>query len=470
MRRSDFLRIFSGSFLILFPVRLMFALYMAPEIPYYDEWDSLIDGMFRPMLAGTFSPGFFLAPHNEHIIFWTKAVSYVFLRLGDLQFDNVPVCEFNQLLYSLLAALLIALAARNVGRFKWHFVVCAILVAALPYAWENIGTGFQNGFYFLIGFGVGTIVLAVFVEDSIGASILLALMALASGMSMGSGFFAAIVAMGVLVLRRRAGLLSTHGFMRMFALLAAAVACVFALIGRHEGMALGWGLVQSAQLAILLLCWTPTWLLFLRIWRGEADKADITFACISLWALMQIGAILLGRPAFRLWLPISRYVDVLAVAAFANLGSLARLAIASPKRRLWTLLTQSAFVMVILASISLSPMAWHWAQVRADSQREQTQLVARYVHDADTAGFDDAPEGNVPYPVRARLRTLIDAPDVRWILGDQIGTRPVAAPFVVFVRALNAVLQRFAIWLLLLAFVSAALILGGASWLRRQRN
>ena len=45
-RRQEFVRVAAGLFVLLFPVRLALALMVAPEIPFYDEWDAVIDGMW----------------------------------------------------------------------------------------------------------------------------------------------------------------------------------------------------------------------------------------------------------------------------------------------------------------------------------------------------------------------------------------------------------------------------------------
>lgn len=447
-RRLEFLRILAGMFLVLFPVRLALVLMIAPETPFYDEWDSIIDHMARPMLAGDFSPHYLLEPHNEHPMLWTKVLGYLLLRVGDVQFDNVPVCEVSQFIYAVVASALIAIGAINLPRGRWWFVASAGIAAALPYAWENIGMGWGNSYYFLIAFAAWTIILASVMRSSVGSLIMLGVVAVASGLSMGSGPFAAIVAMFALAMRVRAGTLSFRDAARASVVLLLALAALAVLHTHAAPMAVSWGLPQSAELAVLVALLLPMWILILRVLRRQGGNADIAFACVALWGLMQIVAILLARPAFRLWYPISRYVDVLALTAFANIACLARLALAAPAQRTWILLSRITTIATIVATLAVSPFAWHWMNVRADNQREQTDRLVRYVRGGDTLAIEDADDDVLPYLERGRLRQLLDAADVRLILGDKVGTRPAPSAFVGNVREFNAALVRNAIWLL----------------------
>ena len=469
-RCQEFVRVAAGLFVLLFPVRLALALMVAPEIPFYDEWDAVIDGMARPLLAGNFSLHYLLAPHNEHVLFWTKGLSYLLLRAGDRQFDNVPVCEVSQLFYSAIVATLIALAASNLtatdksagGNFRpvqWWFVASASIAAMLPYAWENIGMGWGSSYYFLIGFSAATIILASTMRASGAALVLLGIVAVSAGVSMGSGFFAAIAALLALALRVRIGTLPARGAVRMaIVLLFAAATCAALVIGRGRSP-VEWSTLQSIELFALLLLLSPAWILLLRLWRGQGSNADVAFVCVAVWGLMQVCAILLGRPVFRLWYPISRYVDVLALTGFAAIGCLCRLAIAEPAPRVWSALSRSVMAATIGLSLAFAPFAWHALNQRADNQRAQTALLIRYIHAGDAGAIEHAPADALPYPQRDRLRHLLDAPDVRRILGDEVGTRAAPSVFVENVRAVNATLARHAIWILPLATLLGLLIL-----------
>jgi hypothetical protein len=204
-------------------------------------------------------------------------------------------------------------------------------------------------------------------------------------------------------------------------------------------------MLQFVELLVLLLLLSPAWILLLRVWRGRGSNADVAFACVAVWGFMQVCAILLGRPAFRLWYPISRYVDVLALTTFASVGCLCRLAIAEPVPQVWTALSRIVMGVAIILCLAFAPFAWNAMNERADHQRAQTGRLSVYIRAGDTGAIEQAPADALAYPERDRLRRLLDAPDVRRILGDEVGTRAAPSGFVENVRAVNATLASNAI-------------------------
>jgi hypothetical protein len=141
-------------------------------------------------------------------------------------------------------------------------------------------------------------------------------------------------------------------------MLLATAAALALVICRGRGRSSG-ALLQSLELLVLLLLLSPAWIVLLRLWRGQGSNADVAFVCVAVWGLMQVCAILLGRPVFRLWYPISRYVDVLALTGFAAIGCLCRLAIAEPAPRVWSVLSRSVMAATIGLSLAFAPFAWH---------------------------------------------------------------------------------------------------------------
>lgn len=453
--------LFLGLFAIIFAVRLALVLTIAPEMPYYDEWDGVIDSIGRPLLAGNFSPAFFIHAHNEHVLFFTKVLSYLFLCVGDNQFDNVPVCELSQLLYCAVAAALIAMGANAVGRFRWPFLIGSLLIAALPYGWENIGMGWGNPYYFLVAFSAAAILIACRSEATIVSCVFLVAFLIAAGVSMASGVLACAIVAAAAALRWRCALLSGRRAVVLIAL-ACAAALLNAMFAIYPGnTALSFGAVQIAETMAIAALWWPTWMVLRNIWRREATTTDIALVCFALWGVLQIGSILLARPGFRLWFPVSRYIEIIGLGAFANLGCLCRLALTSGAGKTVSAAAWIATRLVIATAIVFAPFAWRWMDRHAQDEREQTVRLIRYIGNGDTAAIADAVPASLPYPSRERLRSLIDAQDVRFILGDRIGTRPAPAVFVERVRRFNSMLTQYGAGLMFLA------LLGGLSLLVR---
>jgi hypothetical protein len=246
--------------------------------------------------------------------------------------------------------------------------------------------------------------------------------------------------------------------MRVAVVLLLAMAASAALVIRAGRVPAEWSLLRSAELLILLLLLSPAWILLVRVWRGQGSNAHVAFICVSVWGVLQVCAILLGRPAFRLWYPISRYLDVLALTAFAGIGCLCHLAIAEPVPRAWTALSRVVMAASIVLTLAFVPFAWHAMNARADHQREQAGRLVRYIHAGDTAAIENAPADALPYPLRDRLRRLLDAADVRQILGDEVGARKAPSVLVDNARAVNTVLAGHALWILPLATMLGLLI------------
>jgi hypothetical protein len=457
-RRRTFATLAIGLFLLIAALRLALVVLFAPETPYFDEWDGVIDRMARRMLADSYPLAALFEPHNEHTLVWTRLLSYAQLRLADLQFDNVTVCLVSQCLYAAIAAALIAAAAQALPPFRGGFVAAAGLVAALPYGWENIAVGWGNPYYFMIGFSAATLLLAARLRGPL-STVPLALAALAAGVSMGSGVAAGVVALLVVFLRWRCGELPARAAQHMAIPLLLATGLLLANASPSAAPTLHWGPLQSAELALALVLWLPVWLLGARLLRGRGNGVDAVFVGFAVWGFLQLLAILVGRPQFRLWFPISRYIDVLAVGAFANLGCLCRFAMANPEQRAWTRLARGGLVAAVVASLAFLPFAWHWTRVRAADERAQVVRLERYIRHGDSAAIAEADGNHLAHPSRERLRELVDAPDVQRILGDRVGTRPEPSAWVREQRALRAALLRHGGWLLPLILALGLLVL-----------
>jgi hypothetical protein len=128
-------------FVLLAVVRVGMVPGVAPAFPFVDEWYAVVMDMAKPLRHGQFDPFYLLASHNGHPLLWTKLVSLLFLAAGDLQFDNVPVCVFNQIVYALGSAILAWSAATRLGPERGCSCSSQCWSSALPFDWENITMG-----------------------------------------------------------------------------------------------------------------------------------------------------------------------------------------------------------------------------------------------------------------------------------------------------------------------------------------
>jgi hypothetical protein len=451
-------------FVVLFTARLSLAMFCATQLPFYDEWSAVIDAIARPLLAHRFDPAVLLATHNEHVLAPSRLLELVLLWANDMQFDNTLVVVTNQFFYAATSAALIVLALPAFAARPRMFVATATLYACLPYDWENIGMGLANSYVFLTLFSVATILVCARVRRGVPGGTAIVACALAAAVSMGGGFLAALVGLVVIALRWRHRDLSSPIAMSLgIALIACATV----------GVALTWhatvmprpGIWQCVQMAIALLLWFPAIAFGTHIARtGAMRRCDLPLLGVALWGLLEVLAMIAARPEFRLWLPISRYMEILSVAAFANLACALRLAEPVPALQGFA---RAALPGIALAIALAAPYAFAWFDWRAANLVAQAQRIQRYVQAHDMGAIVAAPSVELAHPDRNYLRRELDAADVRYLLGDTYGTRPKPAPLTVALRTIESDLRtlRYALWP---CAALLALLLLPASW--RQRD
>jgi hypothetical protein len=174
----------------------------ANSIPFSDEWIAIIDDVLRPAATGQLSPWDLFRSHNEHTMVPTRLLALVALWLNHGQFDNVPVALFNALLYSGAMAVPIFLFFRHAPGPTRLFAIVLALALLVPIEGEDLIFGFQNQYYFMIA---GTTVLLWLAANSTSTSkpplAAFAIVGFITCVSMGSGFFAAAVAVFICALR-----------------------------------------------------------------------------------------------------------------------------------------------------------------------------------------------------------------------------------------------------------------------------
>ncbi|HSE11610.1 MAG TPA: hypothetical protein VLB69_03155 [Rudaea sp.] len=421
MRRLRSWQAIGVLFVLIAIVRVGMVLAFAPAFPFFDEWEGVVVGMAKPLRHGGFDPAYLVASHNGHPLLWTKLISLFFLWADDLQFDNVPVCLFNQLVYALGSATLAWSAATRLGPERGWFLFVAMLVIVLPFDWENITMGWGNSYALLSFFSVGLIVACACAQATSTGMLGIGTLGGAAALAMGSGLVAPLIGAGVLLWRMRLGELPAVRAAGMSAILIAWASVGFAagLATQVTGQDAAWGVTQLAELALLLLCWLPTWVHLRRYLGGERSRLDLVILCVAVWAFVQIAAMILERPRyFRLWLPISRYMDIIPVGMFAVLASLCRLAVSRPGLP-FGLPRVTARRVLGLAAIGValvSPLAIYWQLRWAELHRDQARVMRAYLKTRDARVLADAPDSSLAYPSRERLKTLLDDPDTQSII------------------------------------------------------
>ncbi len=322
------------------------------DLPELDQWDAEGLVIFFPVSIGQFHFSGFYWPHNEHRVALTRLIAYG-LTYSNGQWDQRLEAVVNALFAGGIALFWWLEAARRLRR-GWQIAAFALIAAlyALPVAWENILFGFASSQFLLIGLALMALKSVPFARAGSGfwwVGIGCLLLSLGS---MASGFFVAVIVLGMLVwqvLRGRRG----YG-----SIVAGAAFCVVAIatgvLSRNvvpsteilkaqsvgdflltAAKALGWPTYDLTGVwapLVLFLPWASV------AWRTVAERKDAScqlwnefLTGAGAWVLLQVLAMAYARgsggPS-----PASRYIDTLVVGVLVNLGCLASIC---AERRFW---------------------------------------------------------------------------------------------------------------------------------------
>jgi MFS family permease len=316
------------------------------DLPEWDQWDAEGTNLLAPWYQGHLTLGVLFLPHNEHRVVLTKLVN-LGLAAADGQWDQRLEAAANAILPGLIAAGLYLFGVGFLDR-RWHAPLFILLGAAygLPFAWHNVIAGFNSQQFLLIGLSFGAIAglpaaRAWSCRWWLGA----ACMALAM-VSMASGFFAAAVVLGLILLpvlrRERSWRPAVPALLLAAALLA--VGCLTRVTVPHHELAkahtagefaatllqsLEWPVRKLQNTWLIGILWLPWCLLS---WRtlmrpaGAGRGPGVILLGLGAWVLLQLLATAYARGDGG-YPPASRYIDTLVFGIVVNalaLGWLAR--------------------------------------------------------------------------------------------------------------------------------------------------
>lgn len=323
----------AGVGLLVLGSRLWIAQGRVSWAPYLDQLFAEFTGLLLPLSHGTLRAGDLFAANNEHRVVLTRTVSLALVWV-DGEWDNRAEVMVTFLLESATVAWICALCWTFLGWVRGTYVGAAALLPMLVACdWENLVSGFQNQFGFLV---LGSVVAASLISGPApgrrAAWGVLSLSALLVG-SMVSGLLtAAAVAASVLAMAysRRAGWRPCAAFCAALLAIAAAGWLTRAIIPPQPGMrADGVGSFAAAFLAYASWPLWPGALGFLCLWlpwtalagrillRRETPRLAPFALALGLWVLLQAAALAWGRASLS-GLVGSRYTEVLGLGFVAN--------------------------------------------------------------------------------------------------------------------------------------------------------
>jgi hypothetical protein len=314
-----------GLTLAVFGAKLALIGFAGGDVPFMDQWNGEGESVVLPWLEHRLDFHSLARPHNEHRLITTRLFA-LGLFVANGQWDGLVEMVASAIVATLGVLVLLQLGWGWLhGGWLAGYAVLSLLLAAIPFAWENTLSGFQVQFYFLLLFSTGHLLLALRAERFGGGWLLAQLAGMLAAATMGSGFFSSAAVL--------AGLGWRHPNPRRWTLAQAGTAFVCLAV-----ISVGWatrtvvpghaplqahGAAQFLGSLWEVLCWpAPVWLpltllpgvLFLsfRLRAGTWRSVDPTLVALLTWFLLNAAALAYVRGGQDTALS-SRYLDLWAL-------------------------------------------------------------------------------------------------------------------------------------------------------------
>ena len=436
-----------GIFLIVAGVRFWVIDRYSVNVPTNDALIKECQRLEAAILNGEPWLGNFLKPHNEHRLYVSLGVSAGLTLLGR-QWDNRMQSGVGGLVCAATLAGLFLIACRHLPKSRWALAAAIMLaVGASLMAWENIVSGFQTSFYFLILFSCVAIYAACQDRAGIGLRCAGAVSGLLAVFTMGSGFLwtvPAIVGNGVVSSGQRKGSATPRVVAVLFPL---AILCA----GLFLMYSPPWHEVLRAKTIggfaayfIRCLAWpTPHHETLLLFWHGPLvvfiivslasrtyRQGPIFFVLLYAWCIMNIGGLAYGRGSGG-GFPAPRYCDVIAIAMICQaILFLYTVEIAPLPRRLRLVGRVCLAAWLLCLGIALYHVSKE-SVVDLDRQRSSLEEIAGNIRQFNESGdVEKLHAGPLPLPLSLKDMVVpaLSSPGMQAIMPATL-RKPVALQF-----------------------------------------
>ena len=430
------------------------------DVPWGDAWDAEGRWLYPAWREGTWSAEIFFQAHNEHRIFWTKALDVVLFSVNG-QWDPFVQLVAGAVLRALAAAGLAGMWVRAMGARAWGAGVIAagVGLAFLPHlAWHNALWGFQSQVYFSLGFSIlalgwlGT-------ENVAGWRRWAGLVAGAAGLlAMGGTALVPVALIGLVGLRaveRRAWSAERSRELWPAVVLLGAAWALRVDVPEHAGLqaqsavqwaetflrALAWP--QAWQpLAALVLNAPLAWVVVARLFGKRRAVAGEDFVVLlGGWAVAMAGAMAWSRGAsgeFAGAVP-SRYVDFLVLLPLANVWC-AVVLVRAARARVVTVVGVAWGLFLLIGWAGLSgEMMRGIVFPRMRDREAPVRLAVAFQRSGDAAVFAGQPRLLVPHPNPESVRAVLTDERMRGALPPSLQPEQPMGPLS---RAVRWVLGR----------------------------
>ena len=425
--------------------RLLYVQHFATAMPFWDQWDAEGAYLLKPWADGNLKMIDLIRAHNEHRVLPSRLLTLA-SYIGTGQWNNIFEARTNAFLYALIPAALTWQAFREERNLSLRLMLAlvALALALHPFGWENFLVGFQSQFYFLILFSIAAVSLAATRHENIIAIFIVVVLSIFAALTMASGVLTPVAAAFTYIIAcHRLPGRRWPAYAGSMVLLALAVFAYtrMPVIPQHQAMraqslldlldasshVLGWPIIGYHWAALWI--WLPGLVgLGMLVFRRTGTRTDIAMAGFYAWSAAQGLAIAFGRGHGLIDLS-SRYSELLVPGLFANAWFALRLVGWMPRPtwlRAAVLVVMAGFVATFLGGLGVRTKDdWRAMQGRHDATELQSRNAMHYLNTGAPAALDVA-FFELPYPNVDRLRTLLDDPTIRSLLGH--ARAPVVQP------------------------------------------
>lgn len=428
---------------LFIPLLLFFAIWgqkmniidrFGSDIPYWDQWNGEGQLTIIPWKEGQLSSTLFSA-HSEHRIVPTRLTVIGLVALSG-QWDARMQCVFNGAVHAAIGAILLSWFARCLTSF-WYYGFALLLLFAIGslIPSENILSGFQSQFYYLVGLSLLAIYLLLAKKVFTLAWTIGVVVALVSIVTMGSGFLCAtpVFAMSLVAAIR-------NPENRRDAIVTLLVSVVVIVIGvfqmtpapHHDvlkaksvsqfllfaAQAMSWPMISWPWLSFFFVL---PWALLALMWllRGDtSDKVSVFVVAAGMWVAVQIAAASYARSGGGDLVPSSRYGDVTGLMIVFGFLSLTIVT-----KRLSTIKSVSlgSLYLMLIAVAGAKGSWWVWHNSLPHVASERRTYVENVHAFVLSDKFEDLVGKTIPFPHDFMLRDFLRSPILRALLPVSIG-------------------------------------------------
>ena len=403
----------------------------AVSLPFYDQWDAEGDFLLKPWIQGKLSISALWQPHNEHRIFPTRLLAILAFEMTGY-WNNLTLARLNIPLAALTPVLLTIIMFRNrdLHGEKWIMLLVIIAGSALPFSWENIVTGFQNQFYFIVLFTFSALAIAALRPLNVLEIIATFTLCVLCVITMASGLITAVAVATVYIMKcymKRRFPLSALFVIALFLIIGIIGYITMPYVSTHEMYhpqnvweickavirILTWPLVR--QYWALIPLWFPASIsAILLFYKKRFTQTDLLMAGIYVWVLFQTAAIAYGRGQYLFELS-SRYTDLISLGLISNAWFVLRLKdeYKSNATRFTAIIFFAVFAFghIYRFNSDLDAMKSHY-----ESCVKQISNVRSYLITKNKSYLFSKPKSDIPYPYPERLQMLLDDQIIQSIL------------------------------------------------------